>query len=138
MARRVTADTNVYISALNFGGVPERVLTLARTGVLELAISDAIFVEIERVLALKFHWASGPLKDALLEIAAYTTRIQPLEKLYVVTSDPSDNRILECALEANSEYIVTGDSHLLQISQHAGVRILRPSELLELFRREHL
>lgn len=136
MAIRVTADTNIYISALNFGGMPERVLTLARNGLLELAISDAILSEIARVLTVKFRWASGPVRDALLEIAAYTKRIKPTKRVDVVLQDPTDNRILECAIEASSEWIVSGDTHLLQLVQHAGIRILTPSEFFDLFREQ--
>jgi predicted nucleic acid-binding protein len=33
---RVVADTNVYISALNFGGVADEVLSLARSGEIAL------------------------------------------------------------------------------------------------------
>jgi predicted nucleic acid-binding protein len=50
----VTADTNIYISALNFGGVPDRVLDLARAGAIRLAISDAIQVKLSVVLQLEF------------------------------------------------------------------------------------
>jgi putative PIN family toxin of toxin-antitoxin system len=138
VARRITADTNVYVSALNFGGIPEEILTLARAGVLELAISDPILAEIGRVLTRKFHWTSGPLTEALLEIAAYTVRIHPTEKLDIVIADPSDNCILECAIGASSEYIVSGDTHLLRLREHAGIPILRPSELLELLRKKGL
>jgi putative PIN family toxin of toxin-antitoxin system len=105
---RITADTNIYISALNFGGVPERVLTLARAGQLDLAISDAILSEIARVLTVKFRWAPEPLNNALREIAAYSRRIEPQQKLQVITHDPTDNRILECAISAGSDYIVSG------------------------------
>jgi uncharacterized protein len=54
--RRVTADSNIYISAVQFGGVPERFLNLARAGQIELAISAAILDETTRVLTDKFHW----------------------------------------------------------------------------------
>ena len=135
MPSRITADTNIYISALNFGGIPERVLTLARDGHLDLAISDAILSEIVRVLTEKFRWAPGPLKNALIEIAAYSRRIEPQQKLDVITDDPTDNRILECAISAGSEYIVSGDSHLLRIGKYAGIPILRPAELLEVVRK---
>jgi uncharacterized protein len=47
---RVTADTNVYISALNFGGMPERLLRLAKAGAIQLVISDAILAEVGKVL----------------------------------------------------------------------------------------
>jgi len=50
---RVTADSNVYISALNFGGVPEKLLDSARAGEIQLTVSDAILDEVSRVLADK-------------------------------------------------------------------------------------
>jgi predicted nucleic acid-binding protein len=51
---RFTADTNIYISALNFHGVPEEVLNLAHTDRVRLAVSDAILLELSRTLRIKF------------------------------------------------------------------------------------
>ena len=42
---RVTADSNIYISALQFGGTPLRLLELALKGEIEIAISPAILNE---------------------------------------------------------------------------------------------
>jgi len=54
---RVTADTNVIISALNFSGNPRHVLEMAEDGAIHLAVSDAILDEVERVLRRdKFGW----------------------------------------------------------------------------------
>jgi hypothetical protein len=39
---RVTADSNIYISALHFGGPPDDFLNLARAGKIHLSISDEI------------------------------------------------------------------------------------------------
>jgi uncharacterized protein len=47
-----------------------------------------------------------------------------------VKDDPSDNRILECAEAGGSEFIVTGDAHLLKLGQFAGMKILKPAEFL--------
>ena len=52
----VTADSNVYISALNFGGAPDRLLDIARAGEIEIHISDDILSESLRVLRVKFRW----------------------------------------------------------------------------------
>jgi predicted nucleic acid-binding protein len=54
--RRITADSNIYISALNFGGKPLEVLGLARAGEIELAISNAIITEVSRIWHHKFYW----------------------------------------------------------------------------------
>jgi predicted nucleic acid-binding protein len=40
--RRVVADTNVYVSALNFSGTADEVLALGRAGLIEIYVSAAI------------------------------------------------------------------------------------------------
>jgi hypothetical protein len=51
-----TADTNIYISALNFGGLPRQFFRLAIQGHFEPAVSPKLQVEIERVLRQRFSW----------------------------------------------------------------------------------
>lgn len=48
---RVVADTNVYISAILFGGTCEAILALARAGVVDLLLCPAIQRELRFVLA---------------------------------------------------------------------------------------
>ena len=43
--QRVTADSNIYVSSLRFGGKPLQLLELALDGQVELTISDAILHE---------------------------------------------------------------------------------------------
>lgn len=112
---KATADTNIYISALQFGGQPERFLNLARTGSIELAISPPIIAEVERVLRDKFKWPAEQVAQIEPRMAAFTRRVTPTETLDVVKDDPSDNRILECAKATGSEYAVTGDDDLLRL-----------------------
>ena len=45
--------------------------------------------------------------------------------------DEPDNRILECALAARAEAIVTGDRALLALREFGGVRIIRLRDYLE-------
>ncbi len=46
--------------------------------------------------------------------------------------DPDDNRILECASAAGSDYIVSGDKDLLRLGTYDSMRILNVSDFLEL------
>jgi len=50
----------------------------------------------------------------------------------VVTEDPTDNRILECAAAGKSEYLVTGDNHLLKLKQYGGTKIVNATDFLEI------
>jgi predicted nucleic acid-binding protein len=92
---RVTADSNIYISALHFGGPPDKLLDLARAGVIELTISDDILAEVTRVLRDKFGWSRVALSMAQARIADFTVRVAPAQKLDAVREDPADNCILE-------------------------------------------
>jgi putative PIN family toxin of toxin-antitoxin system len=101
--RRVTADSNIYISALNSGGKPLQVLELARAGEIELAISNAIITETSRILRDKFHWTLEDINDATEQVLGFTKYLQVDYTLDVVPTDPDDNRVLECALKAGSD-----------------------------------
>ena len=48
----------------------------------------------------------------------------------VVTADPEDNRVLECAVEGGADVIVSGDRDLLALGRYAGIPVCRPQEFL--------
>ncbi len=131
---RVTADSNIYISALHFGGPPDEFLDLARTGTIELTISDDILAEVTRVLRDKFGWSEEALSMAQARIADFTVRVAPTQKLDTVREDPADNRILECAVEGKSEYLVTRDHHLLKLKSFRGAQMIKVADFLEVVR----
>jgi putative PIN family toxin of toxin-antitoxin system len=131
--RRVTADSNIYISALNFGGKPLQILELARAGQIELAISNAILTETSRILRDKFHWEPEDIDEAVEQILRFTEYVHVDSTLDVVPTDPDDNRVLECALMATSDTVVTGDTDLLVMGSFRGIRIQKPSDFLASF-----
>jgi uncharacterized protein len=111
----VTADSNIYISGLVFAGPPLQFLDAARAGRFELSLSDPLLAEILRVLQDKFLWPQARLDALPLRLEKFTRRVQPAITLDMVQSDPDDNRVLECAVTAGSQFIVTGDNHLLDL-----------------------
>ena len=58
-------------------------------------------------------------------------RVQPTETVSIITEDPSDNRILECAAAGEVDYIVTGDKHLLKLEQFRNSPILKVAEFFK-------
>jgi putative PIN family toxin of toxin-antitoxin system len=130
---RAVADTNVYISALNFGGVPDDVLALARHGLIALFISPSILQEVEGVLCRKFEWRQDRIREAAALIRGFAVELSPLVHLDVITEDEPDNRILECAVAADTAFIVTGDRHLRRLARYRGIVILTPSAFLTTF-----
>jgi uncharacterized protein len=129
---RVVADTNIYISALHFGGTPRRFLEAAQAGAFELVISDAILDEIGKVLRTeKFAWPEEEIAKAQRALVGFTERARPAGTLQVIAADPADNRILECAEAGNADVIVSGDKHLLQLKQSAPIHRRLTSKRLQ-------
>lgn len=129
---RVTADSNIYISALNFGGLPDKSLDLARAGEIQIVLSDAVVDEVSRVLHNKFGWTFDAVLLAQAQLSGFTERVKPKHSIEIVKEDPTDNRILECAEAGKCGYIVTGDKHLLKLGQFAATRVVTPAEFLEI------
>jgi len=127
----LTLDTSVYVGALNSGGFGYRLFYLAQSKLIRIDSSDPILDETIRVLREKFEWDGYRLHDARVKLAGITNRVVPTQLLQVVKEDPPDNRILECAVEAGSEYILTWDKDLLRLGEYAGIRIMTPRQFLE-------
>jgi putative PIN family toxin of toxin-antitoxin system len=128
---RITADTNVIVSA--FPGKSFAHLDLAEAGEIRLAVSDDILNEVSRVLLRpKFGWSQDRVDAAIRQIAGFAEHVEPEQRIDMIVDDPTDNRILECAATSGSDYLVSGDNHLLKVGQHQGCKIVTPAEFLEI------
>ena len=126
----ITLDTNIYISALQYGGKPMLLLQMALNGDIEIAVSAAILDETLRLLRDKFNWPSEDLDSAHSLVLTCARLVEPRQTVDVIKEDPSDNRIVECAVEAGAEYIVSGDRHLLRLGSYGDISIIRVSDFL--------
>jgi uncharacterized protein len=85
---RVVLDTNVYISALMFGGLPGTLLDLAFLKSFDTLISPALLDELDEKLRAKFE---VPAEDAAMiraRIVSITHLVEPEETLHVIEEDP--------------------------------------------------
>lgn len=129
---RIVLDTNVLISAILFGGPPRDVLKLVIGGTVGCSLSLAILDELRDVLQRpKFKFSSEQSFNVLEELHASCEIINPMVKINVITEDPDDNEILECAVEAKSTFIVSGDRHLLDLVEYRGIKILTPTAFIK-------
>jgi putative PIN family toxin of toxin-antitoxin system len=129
---RVVADTNVYVSAIVFGGTCEAVLALARAGVVELVISPALLHELRAVLLHTFEWSETRTREALAMVTDLATVVRPRTRLSGLVAAEADHRVLECAVAAQAQFLVTGDKrHLLPLKSIRGIPIVSPRAFLE-------
>lgn len=129
---RVVLDTNILISAILFGGKPRQVLERVIRGEIRLCISEAILEELKGVLRRsKFDYSTEAIQVILTELISLSDFVSPPKTIRVVSEDPEDNRILECAVEAEANYIITGDVHLLRLGRYQDIEVLNAVAFLE-------
>jgi hypothetical protein len=128
--RSITPDTNLYISALIWGGKPQQLLEMALAGKVRLFISDAIMEEMMEVLETKFRHSPKRLADEKKYIQKCAVRCVPKIKLNVVPDDVDDNKIIECAVHSRSEAIITRDNDLLRMKSYEGIKMITVNEFL--------
>ncbi len=131
----VVLDTNVLVSALLFGGPPREILNMIVAGAVNCSVSPPILVELQDVLRRPKFGVSPQQALAVVEdLSALCTIVNPLERISAVRADADDDCILECTLEARAGIIISGDAHLLDLRTYEGIRIMNPSEFLQMMR----
>lgn len=129
---RVVLDTNVWISALNFGGKPAQILKIAVKKQIRLYCSQTLFAELLGVLRKKFGYSDEKIEEVEALFKKRVKFREPKITLKVIKTDPSDNRVLECAIESEADFIVSGDKDLLDLVSYKDIKIIRPADFLEL------
>lgn len=128
---KVVFDTNVFVSALTLpGSRGDEALGRIIDGQDSLAFSKPILDELLSVLARKFARDREELARVAVFLSNLGELVEPAESLEVLSDEP-DNRILECALAAQAQAIVTGDRAMLALGEFGDVQILSLSAYLD-------
>ena len=126
---KVTVDTNFLISATQWD------YSVAHKLLKKLILSDAkifttqdILDETVEVLERDFEYSKNEAKNIIGKILLFAKLVEPKQKVDIVKNDPDDNKVIECAIESSSDYIVTYDRHLLKLKEYKGIKIITPEE----------
>ncbi len=127
-------DTNVLLAAFLTEGVCAKLLTRARKRQFSLITCPFILHEFERILTKKFSATKQEKDNALALITeAAQDNVHPSITPTGACRDKDDDNVLACALEADAEYLVTGDKDLLQLKAFKGIYIIMPRDFEMLF-----
>ena len=127
----VVADTNIFISALMFGGLPGSFLDLALLRSIVLVTSPELVDELDEKLRLKFEVSPEDADAIRAKLEDCAVVVKPNVALEVVSDNPDDNRVLECAVTGRADYIVSGDRHLLKLSVYEGIPIITVRQFMD-------
>ncbi len=126
----VVLDTNVWVSALEFGGIPDLAVFRALTRD-QLAISEFIRAETVRVLTRKFNHDPRELQTQLDEMPVQARWIDVTGEVHGICRDPKDDAILETAWKADATYLIAGDKDLLSLGRFRQTTIVTPAMYVE-------
>jgi putative PIN family toxin of toxin-antitoxin system len=141
---RVVLDANLYVSAmLKPRSKPARILQLVYDRQLQLLLSSKILSEINTVLLYpklqRLHQRTYEEVDDLLRKLAKIAVLTPGKlTLDAVQSDPTDNKYVECAMEGEADFIVSGAHHLTDLKVFRGIRILSPTAFLNTLQKKRV
>lgn len=132
MSYIVVFDTNILFSGFGWRGNPFRCLQLARKGKVVSLTCREILAELEEKLRLKRNMSTVHIARIITEILSFSRLVMITNTLKVVTADPDDDKVLECAVAGSATHIVTGDHHLLSLSSYQGIPIISATVFLGL------
>lgn len=140
---RAVLNANVLASALisPSGASAQIVRSLAKQGSFTLVTSRDLSEEIERVLFYprvrkRIRASDEEIRQWVVSLNIIADIVTPTIDLSVVSADPDDDKYVEVALEGHADFIVSGDSHLLELESYEGVRIIAPREFLDILQEE--
>ena len=130
---KVTVDTNFLISSTQWeNSVSRRLLNMMIEKDVEIYITDFVIEEFSRVLKRDFKYNEDDVERFIEIVLSFVKLVVTKNEVNLIKDDPSDNRIIECALESKSDYILTYDKHLLKIKEYKGIKIIKPEEFLKI------
>lgn len=135
---RAVLDTNQHVSAaIKAEGHPGQIIQAWQRGEFDLVISESILAEIEEVLHRphiyeKYHLTEARISQIIYTLRRYAIVVAGEVKVEIIKADPRDDHILACAIEGETDFIVSGDPHLKNLRSHQGIQIVSPKEFLEI------
>ena len=129
---RVVADTNVLVSAVIAKGNEYLLLKEAKLCHIRLVLSLQIINELKGVLSTpKFGFSGEQVESAVKQIISISEIIVATSRVDVVKEDPSDNKIIEAAIDGEADYIASGDKDMLRLKRFKNIKIVSSATLLK-------
>ena len=138
----VVVDNNIIASAtISAKGNAAKILDLWREGKIDIIISPPIITELRRVLFYEkvrnySFMNAQEIDDLISGLEAAGIKTPARLKLEVIKVDPADDKFLVAAIEGKADYIVSGDKHLKNLGSYQGIKIVTPTQFIEILARQ--
>lgn len=136
---KAVLDTNVLISSVIATGVPHSIVVDGFKGQYTIIVSVETLTEFRETLLKypdRFHLDQEEVQEEVETIRYFAEFVDPNQDFTAVEQDPDDNKFLEAAVAGNVDYIVSGDSHLLELESFQNIEIVEPRTFHDILQRE--
>jgi putative PIN family toxin of toxin-antitoxin system len=130
---KIVLDTNIYFSSFYWAGNPRKVFDRVTKGLDELFITDEILNEIISVMNRKKYYkvSENEINEYVKIVESYAIKLSS-NHIPEISRDLDDNKILQCAVDGNCDFLITGDDDLLVLKEYENIRIIKPKDYLDL------
>lgn len=135
--KKIVLDTNCLLVSISKYGEAYPVWRSFLEGRYTLCVSTEILEEYEEIIAsMTTPDIARNVVDAILK-RRNVERISPYYHWHLMTSDPDDNKFVDCAFAAGATYIVSDDSHfeVLRDITFPKLQLLKLKEFLDTLQR---
>ena len=131
---QIVIDTNVLVSGLNSRqGYAFLLLELVGTGRFDINLSVPLVLEYEDALYRRLPTLGANLRG-VDDVLDYHCQVARLHRIFFLwrpyLRDPQDDMVLELAVRAGCDYIVTFNKRHFRGCEHFGIRAVSPGEFL--------
>ena len=121
---KVFFDTNVYVAEALLGKSAEAMLGATQEASWRIFVSAYVLDETERVLTEYLGFARRLARLTRRRCIRRAIPVQERPSRHEVSDDPDDSPVLRAALESGADYLVTNDTHLLNLDPYEGLKIV--------------
>ena len=129
---KVVFDTNVVVSAALYEkSLPALLLSLGLEDKVRFFVSPALLNEYEAVLRRpRFKLGQRQITELMGKINRKAFIVTPTKRLKILEADEPDNRVLECGIKAEADFIITGNKRHFPFEEFKGGKIVTPREFI--------
>lgn len=135
----IIIDINVLVSALKSDmGASYALISTLPSPKIQFSISVPLYIEYQDVLTRKEHLTGSSTEKEILVFLKYLCKIANRQKIFYLwrpwLKDPKDDMVLELAVAANSNYIVTYNLKDFSNIQKFGIEAITPGKFLQILK----
>lgn len=133
---KVVLDTNIWVSAIIWGGIPDRILLLGETQSITISMSQELLNELERTFSKSKLQPKLQALDltvsSVMNLIRESVIVYPIDEITVPNlRDPDDNIVVATAIAAQADVMITGDRDLLVLETYQGISIMTAKDFLQ-------